>query len=99
VEAGTWLLLQRSILAATSRANVMGDFRMEDTAGWKVAIAVPQPNGGLDHHLWVAAIPDEEEVRARLWLWQIPCEAQFTLLRPTKRTGDSPSLVQERTYR
>ena len=50
---------------------------MEDTAGWKVAIAVPQPNGGFDHHLWVAAIPDEEEVRARLWLWQIPCEAQL----------------------
>ena len=50
---------------------------MEDTAGWKVAIEVPQPNGGFDRHLWVAAIPDEEEVRARLWLWQIPCEAQF----------------------
>jgi len=50
---------------------------MEDTAGWKIAIEVPQPNGGFDHHLWVAAIPDEEEVRARLWLWQIPCEAQL----------------------
>jgi hypothetical protein len=50
---------------------------MENMTGWKVIITVPQLNGGNDQHLWVAAIPDESEVRKRLWLDQTPCEAHF----------------------
>ena len=50
---------------------------MENTTGWKVIIKVPQLNGEDDQHIWVAAISDEAEVRKRLWLDQIPCEAQL----------------------
>jgi hypothetical protein len=51
---------------------------MEDAAGWKVIINVPQPNGKDGQHFWVAAISDEEEVRERLLLRQIPARCSLS---------------------
>ena len=43
---------------------------------WKVTIEVPQPNGTFHQHVWVAAIPDEQDAREKLLLPAIPCEAR-----------------------
>jgi len=53
---------------------------VEEIAGWKVLIEVPQPNGGRATHLWIAAIPDAGEVRSKLLLVEIPCEARLEAL-------------------
>jgi hypothetical protein len=46
-------------------------------AGWKVTISVPQPNGVDAHHLWVAAIADEYDVREKLLLSDIPTDVRL----------------------
>jgi hypothetical protein len=48
--------------------------------GWKVTIPVPQPNGTSQHHVWVAAIADEQDAREKLLLSSIPCDAEFEAL-------------------
>jgi hypothetical protein len=47
------------------------------SAGWKVTIRVPQPNGADVYHLWVVAIADERETRERLLLPDLPGEARL----------------------
>jgi hypothetical protein len=67
---------------------------MEHAAGWKVIIKVPQPNGTDDRHS--VGISDKEEVRERLWLTQIPCEAQLEPLSAEEltRLGLEPGEVR-----
>jgi hypothetical protein len=69
------LILIAAISSSVTREATGGT--MENTTGWKVVIRVPQLNGEDDQHIWVAAISDVSEVRKRLWLEQIPCEAQL----------------------
>jgi hypothetical protein len=49
-------------------------------AGWRVVINVPQPNGREDHHVWIVAVPDENERRQKMLLAEFPCEAEFEQL-------------------
>ena len=43
-------------------------------AGWRFTIAVPQPNGSVNQHVWVLAISDEEEAKEKLQIAENPCE-------------------------
>ena len=61
---------------------------MEYRAGWRVVINVPQPNGREDHHVWIVAVPDENEMRQKMLLAEFPCEAEFEQL-----SADDLSLI------
>ena len=37
---------------------------------------MPQPNGRLDHKVWILAVPDEESAREKLLLNVLPAEAE-----------------------
>jgi len=49
-------------------------------AGWTFTIWVPQPNGKVDHHVWIVAIPEEQRAREKLLLSTVPADVEATPL-------------------
>jgi hypothetical protein len=61
-------------------ARYLGDWQVstqnQPSLGWRFTIPVPQPNGRLDHKVWILAVPDEESAREKLLLNVLPAEAE-----------------------
>jgi hypothetical protein len=55
---------------------------MNSSAGWKVTISVPRPNGTQAHHVWVVATAAEFDAREKLLLFDIPADAIVEPLSP-----------------
>ena len=76
---------------ASVAARYLGDWQVstqkQPSLGWRFTIPVPQPNGRLDHKVWILAVPDEESAREKLLRNVLPAEAEAEAAHARGRAG------------